>query len=179
MESKAYLGGGCFWCTEAYFTRMKGVLKVVSGYAGGQVVNPTYKQVCSGMTGHAELIEVTYDDSIVTFQDLLEIFFLTHNPTTLNRQGNDVGTQYRSVIFYKDEAEKTLAETYIKEKASTFWDKPIVTSLEPLDIFYSAEAYHQDYYRLNPKQGYCQIVIAPKLRKLETAFKDRLKPITT
>ncbi len=176
MESKAYLGGGCFWCTEAYFTRLKGVSKVVSGYAGGQVLNPTYKEVCSGRTGHAELIEVTYDNSIVSFEELLEIFFLTHNPTTLNRQGNDVGTQYRSVIFYRTEEERSSAEHFIKTKAVAYWENPIVTSLEPLEIFYSAEAYHQDYYRLNPKQGYCQIVIAPKLKKLEAVFKDRLKP---
>ena len=177
MESKAYLGGGCFWCTEAYFTRLRGVSKVVSGYAGGKVVNPTYKEVCSGLTGHAELIEVTYEDDLVSFNELLEIFFLTHNPTTLNRQGNDVGTQYRSVVFYRTEEEKILIESYIKNKASAFWDDPMVTSIEPLDIFYSAEAYHQDYYRLNPKQGYCQIVIAPKLKKLEEIFKDRLKPL--
>ena len=176
MESKAYLGGGCFWCTEAYFTRLKGVSKVVSGYAGGQVLNPTYKEVCSGRTGHAELIEVTYDNSIVSFEELLEIFFLTHNPTTLNRQGNDVGTQYRSVVFYRTEEERSSAEHFIKTKAVAYWENPIVTSLEPLEIFYSAEAYHQDYYRLNPKQGYCQIVIAPKLKKLEAVFKDRLKP---
>ena len=176
MESKAYLGGGCFWCTEAYFTRLKGVSKVVSGYAGGQVLNPTYKEVCSGRTGHAELIEVTYDNSVVSFEELLEIFFLTHNPTTLNRQGNDVGTQYRSVIFYRTEEERSSAEHFIKTKAVAYWENPIVTSLEPLEIFYSAEAYHQDYYRLNPKQGYCQIVIAPKLKKLEAVFKDRLKP---
>ncbi len=175
MESKAYIGGGCFWCTEAYFTRLKGVKKVVSGYAGGKNSNPTYKEVCSGMTGHAELIEVTYDTTQVSYEDLLEIFFLTHNPTTLNRQGNDVGTQYRSVIFYQSEEEKSLATEFINQKASTYWDDPIMTSLEPLDVFYSAEAYHQDYYRLNPKQGYCQIVIAPKIRKLETHFKDRLK----
>ena len=176
MESKAYLGGGCFWCTEAYFTRLKGVSKVVSGYAGGQVLNPTYKEVCSGRTGHAELIEVTYDNSVVSFEELLEIFFLTHNPTTLNRQGNDVGTQYRSVIFYRTEEERSSAEHFIKTKAVAYWANPIITSLEPLEIFYSAEAYHQDYYRLNPKQGYCQIVIAPKLKKLEAVFKDRLKP---
>ncbi len=175
MEAKAYIGGGCFWCTEAYFTRLKGVSKVVSGYAGGKNANPTYKEVCSGMTGHAELIEVTYDTTEVSFEDLLEIFFLTHNPTTLNRQGNDVGTQYRSVIFYLSEEEKYQAAEFIKQKASTYWDDPIVTSLEPLDVFYPAEAYHQDYYRLNPKQGYCQIVIAPKIKKLEAHFKDRLK----
>lgn len=139
-------------------------------------VSATYKEVCSGRTGHAELIEVTYDNSIVSFEELLEIFFLTHNPTTLNRQGNDVGTQYRSVIFYRTEEERSSAEHFIKTKAVAYWENPIVTSLEPLEIFYSAEAYHQDYYRLNPKQGYCQIVIAPKLKKLEAVFKDRLKP---
>lgn len=172
--NKAYLGGGCFWCTEAYFTQLKGVSAVVSGYAGGKIKNPTYKEVCSGMTGHAELIEVTYDSEEISFEDLLEVFFETHDPTTLNRQGNDVGTQYRSVIFYDSEDVRSRAETYLA-KIKPEWDKPIVTGLEPLTQFYPAEAYHKDYFALNPQQGYCRIVISPKLQKMKKKFAAKLK----
>lgn len=171
---KAYLAGGCFWCTETYFQRLKGVTSVVSGYSGGHIKNPTYKEICSGLTGHAELIEVSYDESQISFEDLMAVFFYTHDPTTLNRQGNDVGTQYRSAIFYIDERQKEIAQNYIKEEAPKIWQNPIVTEVTPLDIFYPAEAYHQDYYNINPNQGYCRIVIAPKLEKFSTKFNHLL-----
>jgi len=166
MISKIYIGGGCFWCTEAYFKSIN-VIGVVPGYAGGHVIDPTYKQVCSGMTGHAELIEVTYDDEILSFEELLHVFFLSHDPTTLNRQGNDVGTQYRSVIFHRDQLEKKRIEKFMEEESHKYWDDPIVTTIEPLTTFYPAEDYHHDYYAKNPKQGYCQVVITPKLIKLK------------
>jgi len=168
--NKAYLAGGCFWCTESYFQRLLGVTYVVSGYAGGKIKNPTYKEICSGLTGHAELIEVTFDSSLISYTDLLEVFFHTHDPTTLNRQGNDVGTQYRSAIFYVDEEQSELAEKFIKSDATQIWPNPIVTEVTPLEIFYPAEAYHQNYYNLNPRQGYCRIVISPKLEKFTTQF---------
>jgi len=171
----AYLGGGCFWCTEAYFNRLKGVSAVESGYAGGRTENPTYKEICTGTTGHAELIKVSYDAEVISFEDLLEVFFQTHDPTTLNRQGADVGTQYRSVIFYQSDEERQQAQAFIDQAANTYWNNPIVTTLEPLKQFYPAEAYHNDYYNLNPGQGYCRIVIAPKLKKLEQQFGDKLK----
>jgi peptide-methionine (S)-S-oxide reductase len=172
----ATFGSGCFWCTEAVFERVKGVESVVSGYAGGTVENPTYEQVCSGNTGHAESIQVTYNPEIISYPELLEIFWRTHDPTTLNRQGNDVGTQYRSVIFYHDEEQKKLAEEYKKKlDESGAWDKPIVTEIVPFTNFYKAEKYHQDYYENNPNQGYCSFVIAPKVEKFEKVFKDKLK----
>jgi len=173
---KATFGSGCFWCTEAVFERLNGVQKVVSGYAGGTVENPTYEEVCSGTTGHAEVTQITYDPKVITFDELLEVFWKTHDPTTLNRQGNDVGPQYRSVIFYHNEEQKQLAEKYKEElNKSGAWDNPIITEISPFTKFYSAEGYHQDYYNNNPNQGYCAFVIAPKVEKFEKVFKDKLK----
>jgi len=173
---KATFGSGCFWCTEAVFERLNGVQKVVSGYAGGIVENPTYEQVCSGKTGHAEVTQITYDPKVITYDELLEVFWKTHDPTTLNRQGNDVGTQYRSVIFYHNDEQKRLAEKYKEElNKSGAWDKPIVTEISPFTNFYPAEKYHQNYYDNNPAQPYCSFVITPKVEKLEKVFKDKLK----
>ena len=173
---KATFGGGCFWCTEAQFQYLDGVTKVESGYAGGTVANPTYEEVCSGTTGHAEVIQVTYDPSKITYDELLEAFWQSHDPTQLNRQGNDVGTQYRSVIFYHNEDQHKKAE-YYKEKLaqSGAFDKPIVTEIAPLNNFYEAEDYHQNYYNQNGSQPYCYYVIKPKLEKFKKVFKDRLK----
>lgn len=173
---KATFGSGCFWCTEAVFERVKGVHSVMSGYAGGTVENPTYEQVCTGTTGHAEVTQITYDPEVISYDELLQIFWRTHDPTTLNRQGNDVGTQYRSVIFYHDDEQKQLAEKYKEElNASGAWEDPIVTEIVPLSVFYEAEDYHQNYYENNPNQGYCSFVIAPKLEKFEKVFKEKLK----
>jgi len=172
----ATFGGGCFWCTEAVFLRLKGVVAVASGYAGGTVANPTYDEVCTGETGHAEVIQVRFDPAQVRYEDLLEVFFKTHDPTTLNRQGADVGTPYRSVVFTHDDAQrKTAAEVKAALDAAKAFDRPIVTEITPLKLFYKAEAYHQGYYDANPRQGYCRVVIAPKLEKLEKVFADRLK----
>jgi len=172
----ATFGSGCFWCTEAIFERVNGVVKVESGYSGGTVEKPTYQEVCTGTTGHAEVTQITYDPSVISFDELLEIFWKTHDPTTLNKQGNDVGTQYRSVIFYHNENQKELAEKYKSElDKSGAWDNPIVTEISPFKNFYSAEGYHQDYYENNPNQGYCAFVIAPKVEKFEKVFKDKLK----
>lgn len=171
---KAYLAGGCFWCTEAIFKDLKGVLAVKSGYAGGHVKNPTYKEVCSGLTGHAELIEVTYDPSTVDYKTLISLHLTTHDPTTLNRQGADRGTQYRSAIFYRNENEKAIAQSVIDEMV-TFYPDPIVTKLEPLEFFYVAEHYHQNYYELNKDEGYCQVVIAPKVAKMRQHLMHLLK----
>ncbi|MGC9396317.1 MAG: peptide-methionine (S)-S-oxide reductase MsrA [Anaerolineae bacterium] len=172
----ATLGGGCFWCLEAVFDKLKGVLHVESGYAGGTVPNPTYKQVCTGMTGHAEVIQITFDPQIITFRGILEVFFDIHDPTTLNRQGADVGTQYRSVIFYHSDAQKTTAEALIAElEAEHMWESPIVTEVVPFDAFYQAEDYHQEYYRQNRQQPYCRAVIAPKLAKFEQHYVTKLK----
>jgi peptide-methionine (S)-S-oxide reductase len=172
----ATFGTGCFWCTEAVFQQLKGVEKVTSGYSGGHVVKPTYEQVCSKNTGHAECLNVLYDPSIITYDELLEVFFQVHDPTTLNRQGADAGPQYRSVIFYHDAAQKATAEKYITAlDKSGAWDNPIVTTLEKFDVFYPAEDYHQNYYNNNSGQGYCQFVIRPKLEKFEKVFKDKLK----
>lgn len=173
-ERKATFGGGCFWCTEAVFNQLKGVTKVESGYSGGKIANPTYREVCSGLTGHAEVIEVTYNPDEITYGDLLRIHLSTHNPTTLNRQGADVGTQYRSAIFYRNEAEKKEAEQVIAEIQAVY-DEPIVTEVAPLEYFYKAEEYHQDYYSNNSQEGYCQAVINPKLRKFRELFKNKLK----
>lgn len=162
----ATFGGGCFWCTEAYFETLKGVDGAVSGYAGGPTPNPTYEAVCSGTTGHAEVIQVSYDPAVITYEQLLDFFWKAHNPTTLNQQGADVGTQYRSIILYHNEAQKAAAEKAIKTAEALFRD-PIVTQVVPLTKFYPAEAYHQDYFRLNPEKGYCKVVIAPKLEKLK------------
>lgn len=169
------LGGGCFWCTEAIFDQIKGVEKVVSGYSGGNAPGiPTYREVCSGLTGHAEVIQVTYDPQIVNYKDLLYIFMTSHDPTTLNRQGGDVGTQYRSVIFHHNAHQQKVAEEVLKEMASHY-DDPIVTELAPLDKFFPAEEEHQEYYANNPSQGYCSMVIAPKLAKLRKSHAEKLK----
>jgi peptide-methionine (S)-S-oxide reductase len=170
------LGGGCFWCTEAIFNELKGVEKVESGYSGGNVANPTYEQVCTGKTGHAEVVQVTFNPTIISLQDLLGIFFTVHDPTTLNRQGADTGTQYRSVIFFRDERQKAAAQQAIKDiQAAGIWDAPVVTELVPFKAFYKAEAYHQRYYELNGGQSYCRLVIAPKVAKFRDHYRDRLK----
>jgi peptide-methionine (S)-S-oxide reductase len=172
----AIFGGGCFWCTEAIFCALKGVLKVTPGYAGGHTVNPTYLQVCSETTGHVEAARIEYDPDTVSYNDLLEVFFYTHDPTTPNRQGNDVGEQYHSTIFYQDEGQKELAENFIdKLNATREFGAPIVTALKSLDKFYEAEDYHRDYYLNNPAQPYCRAVIAPKLAKFRARFKDAAK----
>ncbi|NER13660.1 peptide-methionine (S)-S-oxide reductase MsrA [Leptobacterium flavescens] len=171
----ATLGGGCFWCVEAVFQEIKGVETIVSGYSGGNAPGkPTYREVCSGLTGHAEVIQLTFDADTISFKDILTVFMTSHDPTTLNRQGADRGTQYRSVIYYHDEKQKEVAEEVLKELASYYQD-PIVTELSPLDIFYEAEDYHQDYYRNNQSQGYCSAVITPKLNKLRQMHRDKLK----
>lgn len=172
----ATLGTGCFWCTEAVFQQLKGVLKVTSGYSGGSVVNPTYKDVSSGTTGHAEVIEIVYDPAEITFDELLEVFWQTHDPTTLNRQGNDVGPQYRSAIFYHNEEQKAKAEKYKKDlNESGAFEKPIVTEITPYTAFYKAEDYHQDYYNNNGSQPYCYYVIRPKLEKFQKVFKNKIR----
>ena len=172
----ATLAGGCFWCLEAVFDDLKGVESVESGYSGGHVPNPTYKQVCSDTTGHAEAVRITFDPTVIPYADLLRVFFSIHDPTTLNRQGNDVGTQYRSAIFYHDEEQKRVSEEVIREiNATGIWDAPIVTEVTPLDRFYIAEDYHQEYFKKNPFQGYCRVVIAPKVTKFRHKFADRLK----
>ncbi|MVN91547.1 peptide-methionine (S)-S-oxide reductase MsrA [Mucilaginibacter aquatilis] len=173
---KATFGMGCFWCSEAIFQRLKGVTKVESGYAGGSVKNPTYEAVCSGTTGHAEVVQVTFQPSVISYKELLEIFWKMHDPTTLNKQGADVGTQYRSIIFYHNEQQKALANTYKAElnKQKAFPD-PIVTAIEPFKNFYVAENYHQNYFKLNGSQPYCRMVILPKVDKLEKVFKQKLK----
>lgn len=167
----AVFAGGCFWCTEAVFDELRGVHSVVSGYTGGTTKNPTYEQVCMGNTGHAEAVKIEFDPSVISFRDLLAVFFATHDPTTLNRQGNDVGAQYRSAIFYADEAQRAEAEAFVKEleEAKTFRN-PIVTTLEPLGEFYPAESYHQKFYANNPYQPYCRYTIPPKLSKLHKQF---------
>ncbi len=172
----ATFGEGCFWCTESFFQQLKGVKKVVSGYSGGSVPNPTYQEVCMGTTGHAEVSNIIYDPAVISFDRLLEAFWKSHDPTTLNRQGNDVGPQYRSVIFYHNEQQKQKAESYKKKlDLSGAFDKPIVTAIEPLVNFYPAENYHQDYYENNPDKAYCQFVIRPKLEKFRKVFKEELK----
>jgi peptide-methionine (S)-S-oxide reductase len=169
-------GTGCFWCTEAIFQQLEGVEKVTSGYSGGHVANPTYEEVCSKTTGHAECLNIVYDSSKISYDELLEVFWQVHDPTTLNRQGADAGPQYRSVIFYRNEEQKAKAEKYKAElDKSGAWDNPIVTTLEPMTVFYPAEAYHQNYYNSNTGQGYCQFVIRPKLEKFEKVFKNKLK----
>jgi peptide-methionine (S)-S-oxide reductase len=173
----ATLGGGCFWCVEAAFEQLRGVEHVLSGYSGGHVPDPTYKQICTGTTGHAEVVQIRFDPSEVSFEDLLRVFFTVHDPTTLNRQGNDVGPQYRSVVFHHSSQQKAGAEAVIAElEEQGVWDSPIVTEITPFERFYPAEAYHQEYYRNNPNQPYCSIVVAPKVAKFRKAFADRLKP---
>jgi peptide-methionine (S)-S-oxide reductase len=172
----ATFGNGCFWCTEAVFQRLKGVRTVVSGYSGGTVKNPTYAQVCTGTTGHAEAIQITFDPASISYEELLEVFWQTHDPTTLNRQGPDVGTQYRSVIFYHSDQQKELAEKYKKKlDAAGMFGQPIVTQIVPYTAFYRAEAHHQNFYNENPNQGYCRVMIRPKLEKLKKVFHDKLK----
>jgi len=176
---KATLAGGCFWCLEAVFDELKGVTSVESGYAGGHVANPSYQAVCTGMTGHAEVVQVTFDPSVLDYSDLLRVFFTIHDPTTLNRQGADVGSQYRSAIFTHDDAQRTAAEVVIREiSESKLWPNPIVTEVMPLDKFYVAENYHQEYFVHNPNQPYCRVVIEPKVAKFRKHFVDRLKKQT-
>ncbi|MFM8744712.1 MAG: peptide-methionine (S)-S-oxide reductase MsrA [Cytophagales bacterium] len=172
----ATFGAGCFWCTEAVFLNVEGVIKVVSGYTGGNVKNPSYREVCTGLTGHAEVTQITFDPSVVTFEELLEVFWNTHDPTTLNKQGADEGTQYRSAVFYGNENQKNIAEAYKKQlDASHAYKNPIVTEITTLGPFYPAEDYHQNYYALNSNQGYCQYVIRPKLEKFKKQFTDKMK----
>lgn len=171
----ATIGGGCFWCVEAVYLEIKGIEKVISGYMGGKIKNPTYREVCSGLTGHAEVCQIHFDTSILSFEDVLEIFWVSHDPTTLNRQGNDRGTQYRSVIYYHNDDQKSKAVSSIEAVAPTLWSDPIVTELSPVETFYPAEAYHQNYYKLNPQNGYCSVVIGPKVSKVRAKYKDRLK----
>lgn len=172
----ATFGGGCFWCTEAMFRELEGVIKVESGYAGGQVPNPTYKQVCTGTTGHAEVIQITFDPTKISYDEILLVHFTTHDPTTLNRQGNDAGTQYRSIILYHDAAQKASAERAVSEVAPSIWpNKPITTEIVPFTTFYIAEDYHQDYLESNPNQPYCVYVVNPKVEKFRKLFKSKLK----
>lgn len=172
----ATLGGGCFWCLEAVFDELRGVESVESGYMGGRSASPTYEEVCGGDSGHAEVVQITFDPAQVSFRDLLAIFFAIHDPTTLNRQGNDVGTQYRSVVFYHSPEQKKTAEEVVESiTGEQLYRDPVVTRLEPASTFYIAEAYHQEFYARNPRQGYCQFVVAPKVAKFRKAFFDRLK----
>ncbi len=171
----ATFGNGCFWCTEAIFQRLDGVKSVVSGYAGGKIKNPTYREVCSGLTGHAEVVQIDYDESVLSYRELLEVFWKTHDPTTLNRQGNDVGTQYRSVVFYHDEDQRLQAERYKKElDDAEIWNSPIVTEITPINNYSVAEDYHQNYYNENGEQPYCSLVITPKVKKFKEVFSDKL-----
>ena len=172
----ATLAGGCFWCTEAMFDQLKGIIEVESGYSGGKIANPSYEDVCTGETGHAESIQITFDPTVVSYADLLRIFLTTHDPTTLNRQGADVGTQYRSAIFYHNPEQQRIAREVIKEfEQSKIWKKPIVTEVLPYKKFYKAEDYHQEYYAKNSRQPYCRVVIEPKIAKLREHYRDRLK----
>ncbi|MBA0884253.1 peptide-methionine (S)-S-oxide reductase MsrA [Flavobacterium undicola] len=175
MEMTTF-AGGCFWCTEAVFLELKGVEAIVSGYIGGKTLNPTYKEICQGDTGHAEAIQISFNPEVISFGELLELFFATHDPTTLNRQGNDVGTQYRSEIFYHNEEQKLISEDFIRflTKEDVF-GKPIVTQLSPASTFFEAEDYHQNYYNQNKSQGYCSFVITPKVAKVRQYFKEKLK----
>lgn len=176
MAELATFGGGCFWCTEAVFTRLKGVESVMPGYSGGTLKNPDYKAVCSGLTGHAEVIQITFNPEIISYKDLLKVFFSTHDPTTLNRQGADVGTQYRSVIFYHNQQQKEISEKIIADlNREGVWTQPIVTQLVPFEVFYPAEEYHQDYFEQNPNAGYCRMVIQPKVAKFEKVFGSMLR----
>ena len=173
------LGGGCFWCLEAVYDQMDGVLSVESGYMGGSIPNPSYQAVCTGTTGHVEVVQVTFDSEITTFREILEVFFAVHDPTSLDRQGNDSGTQYRSVIFYHGESQKTVSETLIRElNAEGVWRDPIVTQLRPATAFYVAEDYHQEYFAHNPRQPYCAYVVAPKVHKFREHFAAKLRRVT-
>ena len=172
----ATVGGGCFWCTEAVFMELRGMEKVESGYSGGTVENPSYEQVCDGETGHAEVVQVTFDPAVLSYADLLRVFFATHDPTTPNRQGADAGTQYRSIILCHDASQKRIAEEVVGELDSAkLWNRPIVTQIAPFTVFYKAEDYHQDFFKKNPGQPYCQVVIAPKVSKFRKHYFDRLK----
>ena len=174
-KETAVLGNGCFWCTEAIFQQLKGVIKVTSGYSGGQMDNPDYQSVCTGTTGHAECLEIQFDTSIISFEQLLEVFFNTHNPTTLNRQGDDIGSQYRSVIFYMNPIQMEIAAAYISQlNKSTIFQDPIVTTLEPFDKFFPAESYHQNYYNLNGQNPYCQLVVKPKVEKFKKHYSTQI-----
>ncbi|MBC7500188.1 MAG: peptide-methionine (S)-S-oxide reductase MsrA [Herminiimonas sp.] len=170
----ATLGGGCFWCTEAVYQELAGIEAVESGYTGGQVANPSYEQICEGTTGHAEVARLAFDPAVISYRDILEIFFTVHDPTTLNRQGNDAGTQYRSVIYYHSPEQKETARQVIAEMANV-WDAPIVTELSPVETYYKAEDYHQNYFRQNPLQGYCAFIVAPKVAKVRKTFAQKLK----
>lgn len=173
---KATLGGGCFWCLEAVFQQLRGVTEVQPGYAGGHVPNPTYEQVCTGTTGHAEVVQITFDPDVITYRELLDVFFSIHDPTTPDRQGDDVGPQYRSIILYHDDEQRRIAEEVIRElEQSGAWSDPIVTQVVPLETFYPAEEYHKDYFRRNPERAYCRLVIAPKVEKFRRRFSDKLK----
>jgi len=176
MIKEATFGAGCFWCIEAVYKEMKGVIKVSPGYSGGQVLNPTYEQVCNGTTGHAEVARITYDDEVISFEELLEVFWFVHDPTQLNRQGNDIGTQYRSVIFFHDEEQQQIAQHY-KERLENehVWDKPIVTEISPLSNYYEAENYHHNYLENHPENMYCQSVVRPKVEKFKKVFASKLK----
>lgn len=170
------LGGGCFWCIEAIFDELKGVEQVESGYSGGRIANPTYQQVCMGTTGHAEVVQITFDPKVISLKELLEIFFTVHDPTTPNRQGPDIGPQYRSVIFYHNQEQKVIAEQVLKEiDAAKLWDAPIVTEISPFKAFYKAEDYHQEYFKLNGEQPYCRFIIAPKVAKFREHYRSKLK----
>jgi peptide-methionine (S)-S-oxide reductase len=172
----AVLGGGCFWCLEAVYEQMKGVQSVESGFMGGKTPEPTYRDVCSGQTGHAEVVKINFDPDVTSFREILEVFFSIHDPTTLNRQGNDVGTQYRSAIFYSSDEQRSVAEQTIRELDSAgVWDDPIVTEVKPASMFYRAEDYHQEYFRNNPQQPYCAFVVSPKVRKFREKFADKLR----
>jgi len=173
-KETATLGGGCFWCLEAVYKRIKGVEKAVSGYSGGASKNPSYREVCSGLSGHAEVVQITYDAEQVSFKDLLDVFWVIHDPTSLNKQGADTGTQYRSVIYYHDDGQKAVAENAIRE-LNTQLDRPVVTELSPLEVFYPAEDYHQDYFDTHPHEGYCMVVIDPKVAKFKAKFTALLK----
>jgi peptide-methionine (S)-S-oxide reductase len=172
-EQTATLGGGCFWCTEAVFQQIRGITNVESGYCGGQVHNPSYEQICTGKTGHAEVVRLRFDPALISFAEILEIFFTIHDPTTLNRQGADQGTQYRSVIYYHDQMQQQIAQATI-QKMAAIWDDPIVTELSMAPQFYVAEEYHQNYFRQHPEQGYCSFVVAPKVAKARKVFADKL-----
>lgn len=174
-EETVVLGGGCFWCLEAVFTELKGVRTVESGYSGGNVAKPSYEEVCTGTTGHAEVVRIAFDPRVISLHDLLSVFFTVHDPTTLNRQGSDIGAQYRSVIFYLGDEQRVIAQAVLKEiSAEKIWDRPLVTQLAPLEAFYKAEGYHQGYFEKNSNQPYCRIVIEPKVRKFREMFRDRL-----
>lgn len=175
MAETATIGGGCFWCLEALFKRVQGITEVVSGYAGGDYPNPRYEDLHTKDTGHAEVVKLTYDPDMIEYREILEIFFSIHDPTTPNRQGNDIGPEYRSIILYNDETQKTIAEEVIRTFAANHWNDPIVTEIKQLDAFYPAEDYHQNYFDLNPSQAYCQVIINPKLMKFKQDFANRLK----